>query len=165
MKIIQYYRVLQVLVRNSIPVQFQYNFKIEHPRLRAQKQGVKFRIFRPIKQRKSSEFFRIQNFFFTDRMLRGGDKRERSAELLRDAAKAAFGGGKLNKNIQEGQRFGEQNKKRQGYDIRIRTMLHQREQAGHQSSGEGAEARKADRSSASEQSRHSRHLPSALSKL
>ena len=111
MKIIQYYRVLQVLVRNSIPVQFQYNFKIEHPRLRAQKQWVKFRIFRPIKQRKSSEFFRIQNFFFTDRMLRGGDKRERSAELLRDAAKAAFGGGKLNKNIQEGQRFGEQNKK------------------------------------------------------
>ena len=43
----------------------------------------------------------------------GGDKRDRTAELLRDAAKAAFGGGKLNKNIQEGQRFGEQNKKRQ----------------------------------------------------
>ena len=41
----------------------------------------------------------------------GGDKRDRTAELLRDAAKAAFGGGKLNKNIQEGQRFGEQNKK------------------------------------------------------
>ena len=41
----------------------------------------------------------------------GGDKRDRSAELLRDAAKAAFGGGKLNKNIQEGQRFGKQNKK------------------------------------------------------
>ena len=69
-------------MRNSIPVQFQYNFKIEHPRLRAQKQGVKFRTFRPIKQRKSSEFFRIQNFFFTDRMLCGGDKRDRTADLL-----------------------------------------------------------------------------------
>ena len=69
-------------MRNSIPVQFQYNFKIEHPRLRAQKQGVKFRTFRPKKQRKSSEFFRIQNFFYTDRMLCGGDKRDRTADLL-----------------------------------------------------------------------------------
>ena len=41
----------------------------------------------------------------------GGDKRDRTAELLRDAAKAAFDGGKLNKNIQEGQRFESKTKK------------------------------------------------------
>ncbi len=64
------------------------------------------RIFLPMKMchfANDTKFRRVNLF--------GGDKRDRTAELLRDAAKAAFGGGKLNKNIQEGQRFGEQNKK------------------------------------------------------
>ena len=50
--------------------------------VRVQKQGLKFRIFFLYKQRKSSEFLRIQNFSFEHHKSVGGDKRDRTADLL-----------------------------------------------------------------------------------